>query len=98
VPDFAERLATAAGLPYVSVLSAVKRTEEQSKLENSRKQWLNVQGAFTADRTACPPGAVLLVDDLIDSKWTITEAGGTLRRAGVPGVVPFALAASGLAS
>ena len=37
VSDFAERLASAAGLPYVSVLSAVKRTEEQSKLENSRK-------------------------------------------------------------
>ena len=93
VPDFAERLAKAAGLPYAAVLIVVKETEEQAKLENSRKQWLNVQGAFKAERGECPPGAALLVDDLVDSKWTITEAGAALRRAGVAMVVPLALAA-----
>ena len=97
VPGFAERLATALGLPYAAALSVVKKTDEQSKLENSRLQYLNVQGAFKAERSECPPGAALLVDDLVDSRWTITQAGGALRRAGVPAVVPFALAASVMA-
>lgn len=97
VPGFAERLAEALGLPYVMALSVTKKTEEQSQLENSRQQWLNVQGAFAAERAALLPGAALVVDDLTDSKWTITEAGGALRRAGVPAVAPFALAASPLA-
>jgi ATP-dependent DNA helicase RecQ len=35
---------------------------------------------------------VLLVDDLADSRWTITVAGRALRRAGAAGVLPFAVA------
>ncbi len=37
-------------------------------------------------------GPVLLVDDLADSRWTVTVAGRELRRAGAPGVLPFVLA------
>ena len=35
---------------------------------------------------------MLLVDDLVDSRWTVTVAGAVLRQAGAPGVLPFALA------
>jgi ATP-dependent DNA helicase RecQ len=35
---------------------------------------------------------VLLVDDLVDSRWTMTVAGRQLRRAGAAAVLPFALA------
>jgi ATP-dependent DNA helicase RecQ len=35
---------------------------------------------------------VLLVDDLADSRWTLTVAGRALRLAGAGGVLPFALA------
>ncbi|MGY1619748.1 DEAD/DEAH box helicase [Geodermatophilus sp. SYSU D00691] len=35
---------------------------------------------------------VLLVDDLADSRWTVTVAGRALRRAGAAGVLPFVLA------
>jgi ATP-dependent DNA helicase RecQ len=38
------------------------------------------------------PSPVLLVDDLIDSRWTMTVAGRLLRRAGARAVLPFALA------
>ena len=96
VPDFAERLAKAIGLPYSQALTVAKKTKEQSKLENSRQQYLNVQGAFAVDREACEPGPVLLVDDTVDSRWTLSETGGILRKAGVAGVVPFALASSAL--
>jgi len=43
-------------------------------------------------RLADLDGPVLLVDDLADSRWTLTVAGRLLRHAGAPGVLPFALA------
>ena len=75
-------------------VGVAKKTKEQSKLENSRQQYLNVQGAFAVDREACLPGPVLLVDDTVDSKWTLTEVGRQLRKSGVVAVMPFALASS----
>jgi ATP-dependent DNA helicase RecQ len=38
-------------------------------------------------------GPVLLVDDLVDSRWTMTVAARELRRHGADSVLPFALAA-----
>jgi ATP-dependent DNA helicase RecQ len=38
---------------------------------------------------------VLLVDDVIDSGWTMTVAARALRQAGAPAVLPFALALDG---
>ncbi|GGC94005.1 ATP-dependent DNA helicase RecQ [Tersicoccus solisilvae] len=38
---------------------------------------------------------VLLVDDLVDSRWTLTVAARDLRRAGAGSVLPFALASAG---
>lgn len=98
VPGFAERLAEAEGLPYATVLSVVRQTEEQAKLGNSRKQWLNVRGAFGVEGSACPPGAVWIVDDLVDSRWTISEARAALRHAAVPAVTPVVLAEAFLVS
>src|SRR5690554_3536420 len=40
-------------------------------------------------------GPVLLIDDLVDSRWTMTIAARTLLRAGAPAVLPFALAVRG---
>jgi ATP-dependent DNA helicase RecQ len=37
---------------------------------------------------------VLLVDDRIDTGWTMTVAARLLREAGAPGVLPLALAVS----
>ncbi len=45
-------------------------------------------GALLADLD----GPVLLVDDLVDSRWTVTVAGRVLRQAGADAVLPFALA------
>ncbi|QFG68064.1 RecQ family ATP-dependent DNA helicase [Ornithinimicrobium pratense] len=40
-------------------------------------------------------GPVLLVDDLADSRWTLTVAARELRLAGAPGVLPLVLALEG---
>lgn len=60
-------------------------------MENSYQQYRNVRDAFEI-RQPVLPGPVLLVDDIVDSKWTLTVVGGRLRSAGVGLVYPFALA------
>jgi ATP-dependent DNA helicase RecQ len=54
-----------------------------------------VVGPELAARLAALDGPVLLVDDLVSSRWTLTVAGRALRQAGAPGVLPFALAVDG---
>jgi ATP-dependent DNA helicase RecQ len=45
-----------------------------------------------ADRLSTVDGPVLLVDDRVDTGWTVTLAAKLLRDAGAPAVLPFALA------
>ena len=54
-----------------------------------------VVGPALAEAVAGLAGPVLLVDDLVSSRWTLTVAGRALRMAGAPGVLPFALAVDG---
>ncbi|PKW28013.1 RecQ family ATP-dependent DNA helicase [Phycicoccus duodecadis] len=54
-----------------------------------------VVGPELAAALAGSPGPVLLVDDVVSSRWSLTVAGRALRRAGAPAVLPFALAVDG---
>ena len=54
-----------------------------------------VVGPELAAALAGVDGPVLLVDDLVSSRWTLTVAGRALRLAGADGVLPFALAVDG---
>ncbi len=54
-----------------------------------------VVGPDLAAAVAAARGPVLLVDDVVSSRWTMTVAGRALRLAGAPGVLPFALAVDG---
>ena len=93
VPDFARRLAAKLELPFVECLRKVKDTPPQKEMENSAFQQNNLIGAFEVVGTP-PAGVCLLVDDMVDSKWTLTIAAAMLLKAGAATVVPFALADS----
>lgn len=92
VPDFAARLAAALGVPFHVVIQKTRDTEPQKEMENRYHQCANLDGAFTVQSGALPKGAVLLVDDVVDSAWTLTLAAALLRQAGTAAVYPFALA------
>ncbi len=94
VPDFAARLADALGLPIRDLVRKVGQNQPQATMRNSAQQVRNVWDAFAvADGpSAVPDGPVLLVDDLADSKWTITVVARALRQAGSGPVHPFVLA------
>ena len=91
VQDFVARLATSLGLIYKNVIVKVRDTEPQKNMQNSHQQYGNVRGAFRIVG-AVSHGPVLLVDDVVDSRWTLTIVGRELRLAGSGPVYPFALA------
>ena len=98
VTSVAEHLAAAGRLPYLGSLELRHGGPTGRPGGNSAFRL-----AAVWDRVAVPddvrsglaatgPAPVLLVDDLVDSRWTMTVAGRELRRAGAAGVLPFALA------
>lgn len=91
VPNFARQVARSLGLPYHDVIQHTQQHAEQSTMRNSYQQALNVREAFTLNGEVFT-GSVLLIDDLADSRWTLTMIGEVLRRAGSGAVVPFVLA------
>ena len=95
VPDFAERLAVQMGLPFHRALEKTEDRAEQKLMANSTQQARNVDGSLAISREPLPEGPVLLVDDMVDSRWTMTVAAWLLRSNGSGEVWPLALALAG---
>lgn len=93
VPDSARRLAARLGLPFVDAVSKIKENKPQKGQQNRFHQCRNLDGAFavTQLRHGQP---VLLVDDIVDSGWTLTVIAALLQQAGSGVVYPVALASS----
>ena len=91
VPDFAERLATALNLPFQPLLARTQERPEQKTMENTSQQARNVWGSIEVRGTP-DPSPVLLVDDIVDSRWTFAVAAYLLRSRGSGEVWPLALA------
>jgi ATP-dependent DNA helicase RecQ len=91
VPDFAERLAEALGLPFLPIINKIRDNDPQKQQKNRFRQCQNLDGAFGVEGSV-PNSAVLLVDDIADSRWTMTVVAAILRQAGSGAVLPFALA------
>ena len=95
VPDFARRLAAALGLPFNPCLVKTEDRPEQKSRANSAQQARNVEDSLGFSQNPVLPGPVLLVDDMVDSRWTFTVAASLLRERGCRAVFPFALADTG---
>ena len=94
VPDFAERLAMRLHLPFHSALTKIADRAEQKSMANGIQQARNVDGSFAVSPERFPDGPVLLVDDMVDSRWTLTVAAWLLRSNGSGEVWPLALAST----
>jgi ATP-dependent DNA helicase RecQ len=96
VPDFAKRLATALGLPFYAVIAKTDNRPEQKTMKNSTQQARNVDGSLRLiNQAIIPHRPVLLVDDMVDSRWTFTVSAWLLRTNGSGIVWPIALAQTG---
>lgn len=92
VPEFAARLAGKLGIPFASCVKKVKINRPQKEMENSFQQAKNLNGVFAVEDHDMINKPVFLVDDLVDSGWTMTVVAALLRQAGCPAVFPLALA------
>lgn len=95
VPRFAQQLADELGLPFASVISSIKNRPEQKSRQNSMQQAHNLDGAFAIQQPLPYTGPVLLIDDMVDSRWTFTVASWLLRKHGSGNVWPIALSETG---
>lgn len=95
VPDFAQRLAQALGLPYHGVIVKADERPEQKTMANSTQQARNIDGSLALNGQPIPSGPVLLVDDMVDSRWTLTVSAWLLRKSGSGEVWPMALSQTG---
>ena len=91
VPSLAQRVAEALTIPYMQLVERAEHRPPQVEMQNSPHQAANVAGAFTLGE---PPlgGPVLLIDDLVDSGWTLNEIGRMMSRSGSGPVFPAVLA------
>ena len=93
VAEFAAQLAARLGLPFVQLLQKQGNTC-QKDMENSYYQCRNAWESFSLLPGVRMPERVILVDDIIDSRWTMTVCGYLLTQAKCGLVFPFALADS----
>lgn len=89
VPDFAKRLADKLGIGYFEGIKKFN-AEEQKKFENSDGQYRNANDSF--EIIQIKKENILLVDDMVDSRWTFTVCAMKMREMGSGDIYPFALA------
>jgi len=95
VPNFAQRLADALSLPFQKVIARIEERPEQITMANSSQQARNIDGSLAVKERKFPEGPVFLVDDMVNSRWTLTVSSWLLRCYGSGEVWPVALAQTG---
>jgi len=93
VHDFASRLADMLKLGFADILAKLP-AQQQKEMENSAHQCANAYQSFYIKDDSQVPENILLIDDVVDSKWTFTVCGYRLMEAGAQHVYPYALADS----
>jgi ATP-dependent DNA helicase RecQ len=102
VDDLANQIATVGRLPMLGLVRRVEDTRSVSPAPatvNSAQRVRALHEAFVLPEDLVPQvsalrGPLLLVDDAVDSGWTMAIVGRLLRRNGAPAVLPLALAAT----
>jgi ATP-dependent DNA helicase RecQ len=98
ISSLGQRVAAIGRLAYLGSLGYATPDGPGPRRHNSAQRlasvWhaLTVPGELRAAIEAAPTGPILLIDDQIDSGWTMTVAAALLREAGAPAVLPLALA------
>jgi len=93
VKSFAHRVAKKLNIQCLDVIEKTKKTRQQKELENSAYQCQNAFNGFSVIED-CTNLDILLIDDMVDSKWTLTVCGYMLKEKGVGLVYPFAIAST----
>ena len=91
----AKLIAKRLGQRPVRLLKKLRDTPPQSKTGSVEKRRANIAGAYACLRPELVQGKqVLLVDDIVTTGATLSEAAGVLKRAGAKAVIAVTLARS----
>ncbi len=93
VKDFTQRLADKTGLIFTDLLEK-SEAPQQKTMETGMYQYRNAENSFSVKEDVSVPEKIILVDDVVDSRWTLTVCGIKLMLKGCRDVYPFALATS----
>ena len=96
IESLGKRIADIGRLPYLGAL-AYTDGGPGPRRHNSAQRLRSLWDAFTVPGALAGPlaaldGPVLLIDDRIETGWTVTVAAKLLREAGAPAVLPLVLA------
>ena len=97
VESLVQRIADIGRLSYLGALDYATADGPGPRRHNSAQRLASLWRALVVpdslrEALSAADGPVLLVDDQIDSGWTMTVAAALLRDAGAPAVLPLALA------
>lgn len=93
VRSFARRVAEKLQIHCLDIIEKIKMTKQQKELENSTFQCKNAWDSFSVSKY-CDGRDILLLDDMVDSRWTLTVCAYKLREKGTGSVYPFAIAST----
>ncbi len=93
VAQLAEEIASRCNLRVLNLLEK-SQAPQQKIMENSSHQCENAYTSFHMKKGVKVPKKILLIDDIVDSRWTLTVCGYRLMEHGCEEVYPFALADS----
>jgi ATP-dependent DNA helicase RecQ len=98
IGSLGERIAAIGRLPYLGALTYATSDGPGPRRHNSAQRLESLWHALTVPAdlrdaiAGYPAGPVLLVDDRVETGWTLTVAAKLLLEAGVPAVLPLVLA------
>lgn len=96
VAELARHVAAAHDIDYYAVLTRTGGGARQQDMHNSVMQEQNVREHLVlADSPSLTDRRILLLDDLVSSRWTLTVVASLLKEAGATNVYPFALVNTG---
>ena len=90
VTSLAKAIATIGQLPYLGQLQWKGPVEPPAA--NSAFRLAQVQHRYSVPISVPQHGPVLLIDDVANTRWSLTVATTKLREAGASGVLPLTLA------
>ncbi|SER65680.1 RecQ family ATP-dependent DNA helicase [Actinokineospora terrae] len=93
VSSFGAAIASIGRLPVLGEVTVGASAPRANSAHRLAWLWNSMSvGAELAERIRETPGPLLLIDDRIDTGWTMTVGSALLRDAGATAVLPFALA------
>ena len=81
IVDIAKEVSLATGYPSVDALELVRKVQDQTGL-HARARAINMNGAFAIKSGAYPRGDLILIDDVVTTGATLSEAARALSARG----------------